>query len=44
VSGCGEGVVGNWEVSRIELLSPRAHPRGKYGFPRAIQPKAKAAA
>ena len=28
MSGCGEGVMGNREVPRIEILRLRAHPRG----------------
>jgi len=28
VSGCVEGVMGNREVPRIEILRLRAHPRG----------------
>jgi hypothetical protein len=56
VSGRGEGVMGNREVPRIEILRLRAHmggapaeasseeeggSRGKHGFSRATEPKAK---
>ena len=56
MSGLGEGVMGNREVPRIEILRLRAHlpgalaeasrgeeggSRGKHGFPRATEPKAK---
>jgi hypothetical protein len=56
VSGRVEGVMGNREVPRIEILRARADlrgaraevcleeeggSRGKYGFPRATEPKAR---
>jgi hypothetical protein len=56
VSGGVEGVMGNREVPRNDLLRLRAHlrgalavacpekeggSRGKHGFPRATEPKAK---
>jgi hypothetical protein len=52
MSGLGEGVMGNREIPRIEIPSPRGaragarseeegRSRGKHGFPRATEPQAK---
>ncbi len=44
MSGHGEGVMGNREVPRIASPGEEGGSRGKHGFPRATEPKAKGVA